>query len=95
VTETVQTTEQAERYVGGGVLRKEDPELITGQATFVDNITLPGMLWMSVVRSPYPHARINAVDTARAKASPGVVAAFSGAELKCVADCEPQLSRAD
>jgi carbon-monoxide dehydrogenase large subunit len=82
MTETVETAAEAQRYVGGGVLRKEDPELITGQALFVDNITLPGMLWMSVVRSPYPHARINGVDTSRAKKSPGVVAAFSGAELK-------------
>src|SRR3982751_4715312 len=69
------------RYVGGGVLRKEDPELITGQARFVDDIVLPGMLWLGVVRSPYAHARVNAVALSAARGAPGIVGAFSGAEL--------------
>ncbi len=77
-----EVTEQGERYVGRAVLRKEDPELVTGQARFVDNITLPGMVWMAVVRSPFAHARIQGVDTAPARALPGVVAAFSGEELQ-------------
>ncbi len=77
MTETV----EARRYVGGGVLRKEDPELITGQARFVDDIALPGMLWLGVVRSPYAHARVNAVELSAARAAPGIVDAFSGADL--------------
>src|SRR3990170_2157477 len=76
-------TVAAERttYVGASVARKEDPELLTGQARFVDDLTLPGMLWMAVVRSPHAHARIKAVDVSKALAAPGVVAAFSGTDL--------------
>jgi aerobic carbon-monoxide dehydrogenase large subunit len=77
-----QTAEpEAKRFVGGGVPRKEDPALITGEAKFIDDITVPGMLWVGIVRSPFAHARINSVDLARAKEMPGVVAAFSGADL--------------
>src|SRR5918992_475404 len=76
-----QVTERPEKYVGGGVPRKEDPELITGQAMYIDDMTVPGMVWVSVVRSPMAHARINSVDLSRAREMPGVVAAFSGADL--------------
>jgi aerobic carbon-monoxide dehydrogenase large subunit len=69
------------RFVGGGVPRKEDPEFLTGEAKFVDDLTVPGMLWVGIVRSPVAHARINSVDLARAKEMPGVVAAYSGADL--------------
>jgi aerobic carbon-monoxide dehydrogenase large subunit len=82
MTETAQAPTEAQRYVGGGVLRKEDPELITGQAVFVDDIALPGMAWVGIVRSPYAHARIRSVDVARARENTGVIAAFSGAELQ-------------
>src|SRR5437763_162251 len=71
----------AERYVGSAVLRKEDPELITGQARYADDLTVPGMLWMAVVRSPFAHATINAVDLSGALKVDGVVAAFSGRDL--------------
>jgi aerobic carbon-monoxide dehydrogenase large subunit len=71
----------AERYVGGGVLRKEDPELVTGQARFIDDLTLPGMVWMAVVRSPFAHARIKSVDVSKALEMPGVVGAWSGEDL--------------
>ena len=56
--------------IGSPVARKEDPELLTGQARFVDDLTLSGMLWMAFVRSPYAHARITTVDTAKDKAGP-------------------------
>ena len=81
MTEVAETTERAQRYVGESVLRKEDPELVTGQARFVDNIVLAGMVWMAVVRSPFAHARINGVDVSPALDVPGVVAAFSGQDL--------------
>ncbi len=71
----------AERYVGGGVLRKEDPELLTGQARFVDDITLPGMAWVYVVRSPYAHAKVKKVNGKAAASMPGVVAVWSGKDL--------------
>ena len=71
-----------EQYVGQPVLRKEDGEFLTGQARYTDDITIPGMLWMSIVRSPYPHARIKGVDVSKAVAMPGVVAAYSGADFE-------------
>ncbi len=69
------------RVIGTPVLRKEDPELLTGQAKYTDDLTAQGMLWMHVVRSPYAHARIGRVDVSKALAMPGVVAAFSGQDL--------------
>jgi aerobic carbon-monoxide dehydrogenase large subunit len=71
----------AKRWVGGGVLRKEDPELLTGQGRYIDDIALPGMLWLSMVRSPVAHANITSVDVTAAKELPGVVAVFTGQDL--------------
>jgi aerobic carbon-monoxide dehydrogenase large subunit len=71
-----------EKYVGRSVLRKEDPELLTGQARFTENLTAPGMAWMAVVRSPFAHARIDGIDTSKAAAMPGVVAVFTAADLE-------------
>jgi aerobic carbon-monoxide dehydrogenase large subunit len=72
---------EAKRWVGGGLLRKEDPELLTGQGRYVDDIALPGMLWLSFVRSPVAHASLARVDVSAAKSMPGVVAVFSGQDL--------------
>jgi aerobic carbon-monoxide dehydrogenase large subunit len=69
------------RVTGTPVLRKEDPELLTGQGKYADDLSAPGVLWMHVVRSPYAHARIGRVDLSKALAMPGVVAAFSGQDL--------------
>src|SRR5256886_715513 len=65
--------------------RVEDPRLIKGIATYVDDITLPGMLHAAVLRSPYAHARIDNIKADAAKASPGVVGVFTGADVndKC------------
>ena len=68
--------------VGSPVPRKEDPELLTGQARYVDNLAVPGMVWAYLVRSPYASARVRGVDVSAALAAEGVVAAFSGADLK-------------
>ncbi len=70
------------RFVGSPVLRKEDGPLLTGRGSYVDNIQLPGTLHLAVVRSPYAHARVNAVDLSAARAAVGVVAAYSGADLR-------------
>ncbi len=67
--------------VGRARLRKEDRRLITGRTRYTDNITLPGMVHLSMVRSPYAHARIASVDTAAAAAAPGVLAVLTGADL--------------
>ncbi len=71
----------ADRYVGTDVLRKEDPELITGQARFTDDLSIPGMVHMVVARSPFAHARIKGIDTSKALAVEGVVAVFTGRDL--------------
>ena len=75
------TTEVKTEYIGASVERKEDARLLRGETRWVDNMTLPGMLWMTVVRSLYAHAKIKNVDLSNALAADGVVAAFSGAEL--------------
>ncbi len=68
--------------LGSPIKRREDPRLITGQATYVDDIKLPGMLHMAVLRSPYGHARINSINTDAARKYPGVVAVYTAADLK-------------
>ena len=68
--------------LGAPIKRREDPRLITGQATYVDDIKLHGMLHMSVLRSPYGHARINSINTEAAKSHPGVLAVYTAADLK-------------
>ena len=71
-----------ERYIGQAVLRKEDPDLLTGQAGFVDNMTMAGMVWMAMVRPPYVHATIDSIDTDAAAAMPGVLGVFTGGDLQ-------------
>lgn len=60
--------------------RREDPVLITGRGQYVGDIRRPGMLSISFVRSPYPHARIVAIDGQQARAHPGVVTVVTGAD---------------
>src|SRR5437588_8620277 len=67
--------------VGAAVVRKEDPNLLVGRGTYVDNLQLPGMLHMAFVRSVEPHARLRGVDLSGALAVPGVVAALSAADF--------------
>src|SRR6266536_3035925 len=69
------------RYIGSRMLRKEDAPLVMGHGHYVDNLALPGMLWVAVVRSPMAHARITSVDVSAALELPGVVAAYSGSDL--------------
>jgi hypothetical protein len=74
-------TQAPQAEVGQARPRKEDARLVTGQTNWTDNIVLPGMLHMSFVRSPMAHARITSVDLSAARAMPGVIAAFSGADF--------------
>jgi len=67
--------------MGHGVKRKEDPRFIRGRGTYVDDIQLPGMLYLDIVRSPFAHARIKNIDASRALAIPGVLAVITGADL--------------
>jgi carbon-monoxide dehydrogenase large subunit len=67
--------------MGHSMKRKEDPRFIRGQGRYVDDIQLPGMLYMDIVRSPYAHAKLKSIDTARALKVPGVLAVITGETL--------------
>ncbi|MBS0448137.1 MAG: xanthine dehydrogenase family protein molybdopterin-binding subunit [Proteobacteria bacterium] len=72
----------AGRYGSGReVMRVEDPALLAGRGRFVDNVPVPGQTYLAFLRSPYAHARIGAIDADAAKAMPGVLAVYTGAEL--------------
>src|SRR3954471_13426214 len=68
--------------MGHSMKRKEDPRFIRGKGNYVDDIKLPGMLHMDIVRSPYAHAKILAIHTEKALAIPGVLAVITGETLK-------------
>ncbi len=67
--------------MGHGVKRKEDPRFIQGKGNYVDDVKLPGMLYLDFVRSPYAHAKIKSINAEKAKALPGVVAVLTGKDL--------------
>ena len=72
----------ATSLVGSRIKRREDPRLIMGRGTYVDDIQLPRMTYAAILRSPYAHARIRGIDVSKAKALPGVVAVMTGADLQ-------------
>jgi carbon-monoxide dehydrogenase large subunit len=72
------------RFIGKPMPRKEDARLVTGHGRFTDDFSLDGQTYAAIVRSPYPHARILKIDVERAKAMPGVLGVFTGAD--CAAD---------
>ena len=78
------TITKTETYVGKRIKRKEDPRLITGTATYVDDIQMPGMNYASILRSPYAAARIKSIETRAAAEHPGVVAVFTGKDVESV-----------
>ena len=88
VTIAISRNEKGEAHMGVATMlgspikRREDPRLITGQATYVDDIKLHGMLHMAVLRSPYGHARINSINTEAARNHSGVVAVYTAEDLK-------------
>ena len=67
--------------LGARVKRVEDPRFITGAGRYLDDIKLPGMARMAILRSPYAHANIRSIDTTAAKAMPGVLAVYTGADI--------------
>jgi carbon-monoxide dehydrogenase large subunit len=70
------------KLVGARVKRHEDPSLMRGLGVYVDDVKLPGMLHVAILRSPHAHARIKSIDANAARQSAGVVAVFTGSELK-------------
>ena len=71
----------ARMEIGSDRRRKEDQRLITGRTRWTDNIQLPGMLHLAMVRSPFAHATITNIDTARPRRAPNVVAVLTGADI--------------
>ncbi len=72
------TITQVEKLVGKRIRRREDPRLITGTATYVDDIQMPGMHYAAIVRSPHAAARIRSIDTKAAAETPSVAAIYTG-----------------
>src|SRR2546425_12603980 len=68
-------------WIGKSVKRVEDKRFITGHGNYVDDIVLPHQTYAAFARSTYAHAKIKSVDTEAAKAMPGVVAIFTGADV--------------
>jgi carbon-monoxide dehydrogenase large subunit len=81
---TTTTAPKLKTHVGERIRRTEDPRLITGSATYVDDITRPGMLHAAVLRSPYAAARINSIAIEDALALPGVKAVYVGKDVESV-----------
>ena len=75
------TTATPSAAFGASIKRREDPRLITGRGTYVDDIKMVGMLHIAMVRSPYAHANITSIDTSAASAADGVVAVYTGEDL--------------
>jgi carbon-monoxide dehydrogenase large subunit len=69
------------KYVGQRVKRNEDPRLLTGQALFVDDVDMPGMLHAAFLRSDYAHARLRGIDVSAARSRPGVVAVYTAEDM--------------
>jgi carbon-monoxide dehydrogenase large subunit len=78
---TTQVAPVKTKLIGTRARRKEDPRLLTGRGTFIDDIKVPGMLEMAVLRSPLPHAEIVSIDTSEALRLPGVFDVVTGAEI--------------
>jgi aerobic carbon-monoxide dehydrogenase large subunit len=76
-----QATTGGNGHVGRALRRKEDPRLITGRSRYVDDISLPGTLWVAFVRSPEAHAKVTSIDASAARSRPGVVAVYTGEDM--------------
>jgi aerobic carbon-monoxide dehydrogenase large subunit len=72
----------ATRYIGKPLKRKEDPRLIQGLGHYVDDIPLPGVVYLGLVRSPYAHARIRSISVSKARSAPGVLAVVVGEDIR-------------
>jgi len=68
--------------MGHSIKRKEDDRFIQGKGRYIDDIKLPGMLYMDMVRSPYAYAKIKSINSEKALAIPGVLAVITGKDLE-------------
>jgi carbon-monoxide dehydrogenase large subunit len=79
---TIAVDAPSSTLVGESVKRVEDARLITGEGQYLDDLKLPGMAHVAILRSPHAHARIASIDTAKAEALPGVIAVFTGRDFE-------------
>jgi carbon-monoxide dehydrogenase large subunit len=77
-----QVEETTTGLIGARMKRVEDPGMITGTAKYIDDLKLPGMAHVAILRSPYAHARIKSIDKAKAQARPGVIAVYTGKDFE-------------
>ena len=70
--------------IGAKIHRREDPKLVTGHGSYVDDLRQVGMVYMSVVRSAQAHARVKSIDLTEASKAPGVVAIYTARDFKTV-----------
>jgi aerobic carbon-monoxide dehydrogenase large subunit len=75
------TATKETKAMGKSMKRKEDPRFLQGKGNYIDDINLPGQLWMALVHSPYPHANIRGIDGSAAMQVPGAVAVVTAKEL--------------
>ena len=76
------TTTEEVGGMGHSKKRKEDPRFIRGQGEYIEDVVLPNMVWMDIVRSPYAHAKIKSIDASEALKMPGVLAVITGKDLE-------------
>jgi carbon-monoxide dehydrogenase large subunit len=82
-----------QKYVGASVQRLEDPPLVTGKGRFAADVSFPHQLHMRIVRSPYAHAKILSIDTAAARAAPGVHTIWTSADIADVPPIDVRLTK--
>src|SRR2546422_4208791 len=82
MTELMTRTTPEVGGMGHSLKRKEDARFIRGKGEYIDDLVLPGMLWMDIVRSPYAHAKLVSIDTSEALKVPGVLAVITGRDLE-------------
>src|SRR4051794_25037125 len=82
MTEVMTTTSPEVGGMGHSVKRKEDARFIRGAGEYIDDVNLPGQLWLDIVRSPYAHATIKGIDSSEALKVPGVLAVINGKDLE-------------
>ena len=68
--------------MGHSMKRKEDPRFLQGKGNYIDDFTLPGMLWLDIVRSPIAYGKIKNIDASKALEIPGVLAVLTGKDLE-------------
>lgn len=76
------TENKPSNIIGTRLLRREDPPLLTGEAKFTNDLNIPGALHLSVLRSPFAHAKIKSIDVSAALKIAGVVAVYTGKDLQ-------------